>query len=79
MEGLKIAMKTTCEKGIFSGIKIPHDDLSISHIFYMDDVLFQGEWSKENQTVITIKTETRIEKKLNPIKKRKQKNHERLN
>lgn len=48
MEGLNIAIKTTCEKGIFTGISLPNTKTSISHLFYMDDALFMGEWHKEN-------------------------------
>lgn len=48
MEGLSIAMKTTCENGIFTGTKMPHDDISVSHLFYADDALFLDEWNKEN-------------------------------
>ncbi|KAI3517218.1 hypothetical protein L1887_16430 [Cichorium endivia] len=48
MEGLNVAMKEVCEKGLFTGIKVPHEDVSISHLFYADDALFLGEWSLEN-------------------------------
>ncbi|XP_023763921.1 uncharacterized mitochondrial protein AtMg01250-like [Lactuca sativa] len=48
MKGLNISMKSACEKGLFKGIKIPHDDIIISNLFYVDDALFIGEWSKEN-------------------------------
>lgn len=48
MEGLNTTMNTTCEKGLFKGIKIPHDDILLSHIFYVDNTLFIGEMSKEN-------------------------------
>ena len=48
MEGLNVAMKTACEKHIFKGLKIPNQDGIVSHLFYADDALFIGEWSKEN-------------------------------
>nr|KAJ0216241.1 hypothetical protein LSAT_V11C300125010 [Lactuca sativa] len=48
MEGLNIVMKEACAKGIFKGTRIPNSNLIISHLFYADDALFIGEWSKEN-------------------------------
>ena len=36
MEGLNIAMKSAYEKGLFQGIKIPHSETTISHLFYAD-------------------------------------------
>lgn len=48
MEGLNIVMKTTCEKGLFSGLKLPIYGPIISHIFYANDALFIGESSISN-------------------------------
>lgn len=48
IEGLNIAMKIACQKGIFHGIKIPHSETMISHPFHVDDALFVGEWSQYN-------------------------------
>lgn len=48
MEGLNVAMKTTCEKGISQGIKIPNTNVLLSHLFYADDALFVEEWTKSN-------------------------------
>ncbi|XP_023744085.1 uncharacterized protein LOC111892246 [Lactuca sativa] len=48
MEGLHIAMNGACEKGIFKGWQIPNDNRCVSHLFYVDDALFVGEWSAEN-------------------------------
>ncbi|XP_023772890.1 uncharacterized protein LOC111921539 [Lactuca sativa] len=48
MEGLNIAMKAACGRGIFKGIKIPNSDLTLSHPFYADDTLFMGDWSEDN-------------------------------
>nr|KAJ0184488.1 hypothetical protein LSAT_V11C900478770 [Lactuca sativa] len=48
MEGLNAVMKTTVEKGIFTGIKVPGEGPIISHLFYADDALFVGEWSRSN-------------------------------
>nr|KAJ0188447.1 hypothetical protein LSAT_V11C900502100 [Lactuca sativa] len=48
MEGLNITMKMTCDKGIFSRVKIPHKEICVSLLFYADDALFMGEWSGDN-------------------------------
>ncbi|KAI3506473.1 hypothetical protein L1887_28832 [Cichorium endivia] len=48
MEGLNVVMKEARIKGLFTGIKIPHESLTISHLFYADDALFVGEWCKSN-------------------------------
>nr|KAJ0200979.1 hypothetical protein LSAT_V11C600328170 [Lactuca sativa] len=48
MEDLNIAMKEAVEKGIFKGLSIPNVRPPMSHIFYADDVIFLGEWSKHN-------------------------------
>nr|KAJ0208814.1 hypothetical protein LSAT_V11C400225360 [Lactuca sativa] len=36
------------EKGIFKGITILHGEARISHLFFADDVLLVGEWSRSN-------------------------------
>lgn len=43
MEGLNVAMKTACAKGILKGLKMPHNKTMISHLFYEDDTLFIEE------------------------------------
>lgn len=48
MEGLNIAMKSATSRGIFDGINIPNADFCLSHLLYVDDALFLGEWSKRN-------------------------------
>nr|KAJ0217194.1 hypothetical protein LSAT_V11C300153710 [Lactuca sativa] len=48
MDGLNVAMKTACAKGLFQGIKIPISNKMISHLFYADDALFIGEWDESN-------------------------------
>ena len=48
MEGLSIAMKTACQKGIFQGLQIPNNGPMISHLLYADDALFIGEWTQRN-------------------------------
>nr|KAJ0219467.1 hypothetical protein LSAT_V11C300135290 [Lactuca sativa] len=47
-EGLNIAMKTICEKGVFQRVKIPHTNDLVSYLFYANDAFFVGEWSKNN-------------------------------
>lgn len=48
MEGLSVAMRSTCELGIFQGVKLPNGGPLISHLLYADDALFLGEWSRNN-------------------------------
>lgn len=48
MEGLNVVLKSAVEKGIFNGVKIPGNEPTLSHLFYVDDVLFVGEWSRTN-------------------------------
>lgn len=42
MEGLNIAIKTTRDKSLFKGIKIPHENTTLAHLFYADNALFVG-------------------------------------
>lgn len=48
MEGPNAAMKLVVEKDIYRSIKMSGDGLLISHLFYADDALFVGEWSRYN-------------------------------
>nr|KAJ0192445.1 hypothetical protein LSAT_V11C800414270 [Lactuca sativa] len=48
MEVLNMAMKTTVEKGVFDGIKFPNSNICLSHLFYANDALFIGEWTRRN-------------------------------
>ncbi|KAJ9542843.1 hypothetical protein OSB04_029349 [Centaurea solstitialis] len=41
-------MEEACEKGIFEGLQIGIDEVTISHLQYADDVIFFGNWSKVN-------------------------------
>lgn len=66
MEGLN-ALKSTGEKCIFKGINIPHGGPRISHLFYADDALFFGEWSRsylKNLARINLESGLRFEAKL---------------
>nr|GFB60345.1 RNA-directed DNA polymerase, eukaryota, reverse transcriptase zinc-binding domain protein [Tanacetum cinerariifolium] len=47
MESLHLSFSRTVDVGIFKGIKIGND-ITLSHFFYADDVVFIGEWSDEN-------------------------------
>ncbi|GKB11929.1 RNA-directed DNA polymerase, eukaryota, partial [Tanacetum coccineum] len=47
MESLHLSFNRAVEAGIFTGLRID-DALTISHLFYADDAIFIGEWSKEN-------------------------------
>ncbi|XP_023735630.1 uncharacterized mitochondrial protein AtMg01250-like [Lactuca sativa] len=46
MEGLNVALKSACDKG--KGVQIPGNGPTLSHLFYADDALFIGEWSRAN-------------------------------
>lgn len=48
MEGLNVAMRTTCQKSIFQGFKILIDGTKVSHLFYADDAIFIGNWVSSN-------------------------------
>lgn len=48
MEGLSVALKTACDKGLFKGVPIPSNGSIVSHLLYADDALFLGEWSRSN-------------------------------
>ncbi|XP_071728393.1 uncharacterized protein [Rutidosis leptorrhynchoides] len=47
-EGLNILAKAACEKGLFKGIEVGSDKVPISHLQYVDDTIFIGEWSHAN-------------------------------
>nr|XP_043616001.1 uncharacterized protein LOC122587914 [Erigeron canadensis] len=46
MEGLHIAIDNLVRNGLFSSAKI--NQVSISHLFYANDVIVVGEWSESN-------------------------------
>nr|GFB48940.1 RNA-directed DNA polymerase, eukaryota, reverse transcriptase zinc-binding domain protein [Tanacetum cinerariifolium] len=46
MESLHLSFSRAVEAGIFTGIKID-SSLTLSHLFYVDDAVFIGEWSNE--------------------------------
>nr|GEX92775.1 RNA-directed DNA polymerase, eukaryota [Tanacetum cinerariifolium] len=46
MESLYLSFNRAVEAGIFTGLQID-DALTISHLFYADNVIFIGKWSKE--------------------------------
>nr|GEV76896.1 RNA-directed DNA polymerase, eukaryota [Tanacetum cinerariifolium] len=46
MEGLDVAMKDAMVAGFYNGFKI--DTLNLSHLFFVDEALFIGEWSHNN-------------------------------
>lgn len=48
MEGLNIALQFAVMKGLFGGINIPYSGPALSHLFYANDALFVGEWSRSN-------------------------------
>nr|KAJ0198887.1 hypothetical protein LSAT_V11C600329680 [Lactuca sativa] len=48
MVGLNTAMLAARGKGISKGIQIPNNGPIISHLFYVDDALFVGEWTRPN-------------------------------
>nr|GEZ04351.1 RNA-directed DNA polymerase, eukaryota [Tanacetum cinerariifolium] len=47
MESLHLSFNRVVDEGLFKGIQLP-GLLSLSHLFYADDVMFIGEWSNEN-------------------------------
>lgn len=48
MEGLHVALEDAKVVGLLSGVAVGPSNLLLSHLFYVDDVLFFGEWSTIN-------------------------------
>nr|KAJ0200215.1 hypothetical protein LSAT_V11C600306310 [Lactuca sativa] len=48
MEGLNVAIRSAIQNSLYSGISLPNNGPSISHLFYADDVLFVGDCSLSN-------------------------------
>nr|KAJ0197319.1 hypothetical protein LSAT_V11C700352930 [Lactuca sativa] len=44
-KGLNVSLKSTREKSLFNCIKVPNFGPMISHIFYVGDVIFNGDWN----------------------------------
>ncbi|GJR14561.1 RNA-directed DNA polymerase, eukaryota [Tanacetum coccineum] len=51
MESLHLSFKNVVNAGLYKGIPID-DSLILSHLFYVDDVVFVGKWDKMNVTTI---------------------------
>ncbi|XP_071688162.1 uncharacterized mitochondrial protein AtMg01250-like [Rutidosis leptorrhynchoides] len=47
-EGLYLLMKAAVRHNMFEGIEVGNDKISISHLQYVDDMIFFGSWSLEN-------------------------------
>ncbi|GKC38993.1 kinase-like domain, beta-lactamase/transpeptidase-like protein [Tanacetum coccineum] len=47
-EGLNAIVSEAVENGIFRGIQVGVDNVMVSHLQYVDDTTFFGEWNKEN-------------------------------
>lgn len=48
MEGLNVALEAAKDNGLFKGVQIPNGVPTLSHLFYSDDLIFVGEWSRSN-------------------------------
>ena len=48
MEALSWLLEKAKEIGVFKGIDMLDNNIVISHLFYADDALILGEWSREN-------------------------------
>ncbi|XP_035838173.1 uncharacterized protein LOC118485810 [Helianthus annuus] len=48
MEALTGIMKKACDTGVFKGLGLSANGVSISHFLYADDVVFVGDWSYDN-------------------------------
>ncbi|KAJ0555507.1 putative reverse transcriptase domain-containing protein [Helianthus annuus] len=53
MGGLTCMMKRACcLSGIYNGISLANNGPSFSHLLFVDDVLFLGEWSPSNALML---------------------------
>ncbi|PWA87122.1 RNA-directed DNA polymerase, eukaryota [Artemisia annua] len=48
MEGLHVAIEGAVSAGLYRGIKVGDASLHLTHLFYADDVIFLGEWNRNN-------------------------------
>ncbi|KAJ0582905.1 putative RNA-directed DNA polymerase [Helianthus annuus] len=48
MEALSCMLNKASDLGILKGVSLPNDGPSVSHLFYADDAIIMGEWSREN-------------------------------
>ncbi|GKB04618.1 RNA-directed DNA polymerase, eukaryota, reverse transcriptase zinc-binding domain protein [Tanacetum coccineum] len=48
MEGLYYALSNAVNSGLTRGINLGSPDITISHLFYVDDVVITTEWKKED-------------------------------
>ncbi|KAJ9538568.1 hypothetical protein OSB04_031301 [Centaurea solstitialis] len=51
-ENQNILFEEACEKGIFEGLKIGQEEITVSHLLYADDAIFFGKWSKSNLKIL---------------------------
>ncbi|GJW95236.1 reverse transcriptase domain, reverse transcriptase zinc-binding domain protein [Tanacetum coccineum] len=47
-EGLNAIVNQVVTNGIFRGVKVRINNVTVSHLQYADDTIFFGEWNKEN-------------------------------
>ncbi|GJZ14187.1 RNA-directed DNA polymerase, eukaryota, reverse transcriptase zinc-binding domain protein [Tanacetum coccineum] len=54
MESLHISFQRVVDVGLFKGIELA-PSLNLSHMFYADDAIFMGQWSKSNiDTIVQV-------------------------
>nr|GEY30012.1 RNA-directed DNA polymerase, eukaryota [Tanacetum cinerariifolium] len=53
MESFHLSISRAVDGGIFWGINIS-EDLNISHLFYVDDAVFIGEWNESNLSGVMV-------------------------
>ncbi|GJV30157.1 RNA-directed DNA polymerase, eukaryota, reverse transcriptase zinc-binding domain protein [Tanacetum coccineum] len=51
MESLHLSFNNVVNAGLFKGIHID-DSLSLSHLFYVDDAIFVGDWNLSNLSIV---------------------------
>nr|GEV98145.1 putative RNA-directed DNA polymerase, eukaryota, reverse transcriptase zinc-binding domain protein [Tanacetum cinerariifolium] len=55
MESLQVSFQRLIDRCMFTSIMVGHNNqVSISHLFYADDVMFIGKWSLENVNALMI-------------------------
>ncbi|GKE11180.1 reverse transcriptase domain, reverse transcriptase zinc-binding domain protein [Tanacetum coccineum] len=51
-EGLNAIVTKAVEKGIFRGVVVRENKITVSHLQYADNTIFFGEWNKENAKLL---------------------------